>query len=71
MCIRDSREALETVFFPSPVHSKYINRSVLERFMAVGGVRIEDDLLITKDGWENLTTAVKGEAALRIIRGES
>ncbi|KAH0261669.1 putative Xaa-Pro aminopeptidase, partial [Aureobasidium melanogenum] len=66
-----NREALETVFLPSPVHSKYINKSVLERFMAVGGVRIEDDLLITEDGWENLTTAAKGEAALRIIRGEA
>jgi hypothetical protein len=66
-----NREALETVFFPSPVHSKYINRKVLERFMPVGGARIEDDLLITKDGWEILTTAAKGEAALRIIRGEA
>ncbi|KAG9807941.1 putative Xaa-Pro aminopeptidase, partial [Aureobasidium melanogenum] len=66
-----NREALETVFLPSPVHSKYINKSVLERFMAVGGVRIEDDLLITEDGWENLTTAAKGEAALRIICGEA
>ncbi|KAI4731498.1 putative Xaa-Pro aminopeptidase [Aureobasidium sp. EXF-10728] len=66
-----NREALETVFLPSPVHSKYINKTVLERFMAVGGVRIEDDLLITEDGWENLTTAAKGEAALRMIRGEA
>lgn len=39
--------------------------------MAVGGVRIEDDLLITENGWETLTTAAKGEAALRIIRGEA
>lgn len=39
--------------------------------MAVGGIRIEDDLLITENGWENLTTAAKGEAALRIIRGEA
>ncbi|KAI5208768.1 putative Xaa-Pro aminopeptidase [Aureobasidium subglaciale] len=65
-----NREALETVFLPSPIHSKFINTAVLERFMPVGGVRIEDDLLITKDGWENLTTAAKGEAALKIIRGE-
>ncbi|KAG9680662.1 putative Xaa-Pro aminopeptidase, partial [Aureobasidium melanogenum] len=66
-----NREALETVFLPSPVHSRFINKPVLERFMAVGGVRIEDDLLITEDGWENLTTAAKGEAALKIIRGEA
>ncbi|KAI5209524.1 putative Xaa-Pro aminopeptidase [Aureobasidium subglaciale] len=66
-----NREALETVFLPSPIHSKFINREVLERFMPVGGVRIEDDLLITKDGWQNLTMAAKGEAALKIIRGES
>lgn len=39
--------------------------------MGVGGVRIEDDLLITSGGWEVLTTAAKGEAALRIIRGEA
>lgn len=39
--------------------------------MGVGGVRIEDDILITEQGWENLTTAPKGEEALRIIRGEA
>lgn len=33
----------------------------------MGGVRIEDDLLVTEDGYENLTTAPKGEEALRII----
>ena len=66
-----NRDALEGIFLPSPVHSKYINKAVLDRFMPVGGVRIEDDLLITSKGWENLTTAPKGEAALKIIRGEA
>lgn len=33
----------------------------------MGGVRIEDDILITQEGYENLTTAPKGEEALRII----
>jgi len=30
-------------------------------------VRIEDDILVTEDGFENLTTAPKGEAMLRVI----
>jgi len=62
---------MEKIYLPSPVHSKYINIDVLERYMPVGGVRIEDDVLITETGWENLTTAPKGEEALRIIRGEA
>jgi len=30
-------------------------------------VRIEDDILVTDDGFENLTTAPKGNEALKII----
>lgn len=63
--------ALSEIFLPSPVHSKYINQDVLQRYMPVGGVRIEDDILITPEGYTNLTTAAKGEAALQIIRGEA
>jgi Xaa-Pro dipeptidase len=37
--------------------------------MGVGGVRIEDDILITSKGYENLTTAPKGDAMFEIIRG--
>jgi Xaa-Pro dipeptidase len=36
-------------------HLKYINKEVLDKYMPVGGVRIEDDVLVTKDGFENLT----------------
>ncbi|KAI9692934.1 MAG: hypothetical protein M1822_004929 [Bathelium mastoideum] len=34
---------------------KFIDEGVLDRYWDVGGVRIEDDVLITKDGWDNLT----------------
>jgi Xaa-Pro dipeptidase len=49
-------------------HAKFIDQEVLKKFMPVGGVRIEDDILITKDGYENLTTAPKGEEMLKVIR---
>eukprot|EP01111_Echinosteliopsis_oligospora_P013457 TRINITY_DN4832_c0_g1_i1.p1 TRINITY_DN4832_c0_g1~~TRINITY_DN4832_c0_g1_i1.p1 ORF type:complete len:487 (-),score=129.39 TRINITY_DN4832_c0_g1_i1:19-1479(-) len=38
-----------------PDQSKFINASVLSRFRNFGGVRLEDDVLITKDGCEVLT----------------
>jgi Xaa-Pro dipeptidase len=60
--------ALQHFYLPSPIHSKYINTEVLGRYMPVGGVRIEDDILITSSGFENLTTAPKGDAMLETIR---
>ncbi|KAJ9136675.1 Xaa-Pro dipeptidase [Pleurostoma richardsiae] len=63
------RPYVEGLFLNSPVHAKYIDKDVLEKFYPVGGVRIEDDILVTEDGYENLTTAPKGEEALKIING--
>jgi Xaa-Pro dipeptidase len=60
--------ALQHFYLSSPIHSKYINLEVLKRYLPVGGVRIEDDILITSKGYENLTTAPKGDAMLDIIR---
>ena len=43
------------------MHSKFIDKDVVERYLPVGGVRIEDDILITKSSYKNLTTAPKAE----------
>ncbi|KJZ73464.1 hypothetical protein HIM_07258 [Hirsutella minnesotensis 3608] len=67
-----SRPYLESVFLCDPKHARFIDRDVLEGYYAIGGVRIEDDILVTADGYENLTTAPKGAELLEIInRGRS
>ncbi|GMF00913.1 unnamed protein product [[Candida] boidinii] len=35
--------------------SSLINWDVVEKYMYIGGVRIEDDILVTEDGYENFT----------------
>jgi Xaa-Pro dipeptidase len=40
---------------------------VLNKYWDVGGVRIEDDILITEAGYENLTWAPKGKEMLDVI----
>jgi Xaa-Pro dipeptidase len=37
-------------------NSEFIDHDVLSRYELVGGVRIEDVVLITSDGAENFTT---------------
>ncbi|KAL3419255.1 metallopeptidase family M24 [Phlyctema vagabunda] len=51
-------------YLKDPVHASYINADVLAKYWDVGGVRIEDNILITKDGYENLTTAIKDVAEM-------
>lgn len=63
-----NRFILETFFLKDEEHAKFIDQEVLARYMHVGGVRIEDDILITRGGYENLTTAPKGEKMLEVIR---
>lgn len=39
----------------NPSQAKFINESVLARFRGTGGCRLEDDVLVTATGAENLT----------------
>ncbi|EGW32667.1 uncharacterized protein SPAPADRAFT_61737 [Spathaspora passalidarum NRRL Y-27907] len=50
-----------------PEKSKYINRDVLDKYWYVGGVRIEDDVLITKDGHEVFTKITKDPKEISAI----
>ncbi|KAL7932108.1 peptidase M24, structural domain-containing protein [Trichoderma chlorosporum] len=64
------REYIEGYFLNNPAHAKFINKDVLEGYYSVGGVRIEDDILVTEDGYENLTTAPKGQEMVDIINAK-
>ncbi|TEA22278.1 putative Xaa-Pro aminopeptidase PEPP [Colletotrichum sidae] len=54
-------------YLKDPKHSKFIDTAVLEKYWDVGGVRIEDNILITADGSENLTPTVKDPDELEKI----
>ncbi len=43
--------------------SKYLNATVLAQYKKVGGVRIEDDIVVKKDGLEILSAHVPKEIA--------
>lgn len=53
------REYIEGYFLKSEKHRDFIDADVLERYYHVGGVRIEDDILVTAKGHENLTSVPK------------
>lgn len=54
----------------NPAVVPFVDEAVLERYYPVCGCRIEDCILVTEDGYENLTTAPKGKEMLRVINGK-
>ncbi|RYP73104.1 hypothetical protein DL771_003855 [Monosporascus sp. 5C6A] len=57
-------------YLKDPKHAQFIDEKVLDEYWDVGGVRIEDNILITKDGSVNLTDVVKDPEELeKIISG--
>jgi Xaa-Pro dipeptidase len=54
-----------------PTQAQYIQLDVVKKYLPVGGVRIEDDILITGDGYENLTgiTSDPDEVAQIVKKG--
>ena len=57
-------------YLKDPVQKQYIDQGVLEEYWQVGGVRIEDNVLVTEEGWENLTTAIKERGEVERIMNE-
>lgn len=54
----------------SPELGQYIDAEVLERYWSVGGIRIEDNVVITREGYDNLTTAPKTLDEVERLVGE-
>ena len=54
----------------TPSQAEFINKDRLEQFRGFGGVRLEDGVLVTKDGCENLTTCPRAVSeVLDVMRG--
>jgi len=45
----------------TPVQKRFLNMTKIEKFYKFGGVRIEDDLLVTSNGYENLSKDVPSD----------
>lgn len=58
----------------SEKYLKYINLEMVNRFRQIGGIRIEDNVQITKYGHKNMTTAAKSiqeiEQKIKSLRQE-
>lgn len=65
-----NRAYIEWFFAEQPKLLRFVDMAVLEQYYPVCGCRIEDCILVTEDGYENLTSAPKGKEMLRVINGK-
>jgi Xaa-Pro dipeptidase len=54
-------------YLKDPAHSGFIDEAALEKYWEVGGVRIEDNVLVTKEGHLNLTPTPKMAAEIEAL----
>ncbi|KAJ2876025.1 hypothetical protein FB639_003937, partial [Coemansia asiatica] len=54
-----------------PAIAMHIDFDIVAKYRYVGGVRIEDSIVITETGYENLTTCVKEIADIEAIRAKA
>lgn len=45
----------------TPEQKRFLNETIIQKFLSFGGVRIEDCILVTKSGYENLSSFVPKE----------
>jgi Xaa-Pro dipeptidase len=56
--------------YEDPAQSKFLVKENLDRFWSFGGVRIEDDVLITKTGVENFSIVPRTVQEIEAWMGE-
>ncbi|KAJ4391435.1 hypothetical protein N0V93_005052 [Gnomoniopsis smithogilvyi] len=64
-----NRAFIDDYLSTTPYLEQYVNRAMLEEYYPVAGCRLEDCILVTDNGWENLTTAPKGNDMIEAING--
>ena len=61
-------DALLNAALADPARAQYIDNDVLARFRGFGGVRLEDVVVVTASGVENLTTCPRTVAEVESVR---
>ena len=61
-------DALIDKALSNPLQSRFFNVAVLDRFRNFGGVRLEDVIVVTADGVQNLTTCPRTVNEVEMVR---